>query len=135
MASRFSSFYSTKKLPHHSNEIVNSLPQLSGSTYKTSDRSGSPKPGFRFLQVQSRNGFKASSTKIFFIFAKFLPYLMIFQSFASLSTLLYFEKSSNMPKIWQNMKKSPFNLPLNPFFDWFHAPENQISHFRYPIWH
>ena len=43
------------------------------------------------------------------------------------------ENSSNMPKIWQEIKKSLVQLALNTFFAWFQVPENPI--FRYPIHH
>ena len=44
-------------------------------------------------------------------FARFLAYLMIFQSLAVL-LMLHFVKSSNMPKnLAQNEEKALFNLP------------------------
>ena len=49
-------------------------------------------------------------------FVKFLPYLKIFQSGAIEEALRNFEKSSNMAKIWQEMKKSLVQLSLDPFF-------------------
>ena len=55
---------------------------------------------------------------------KFLPYLMIPQSFAmplACSTL------KNMTKIWQKWKKSLFQLALNPFLhDTLPKPKTQV---------
>ena len=49
------------------------------------------------------------------LFKFFLAYLIIFQSFAALSTLKI-NKSSNMEKICQKMKKISFHLALKPQF-------------------
>ena len=49
-------------------------------------------------------------------FATFLKYLFDDVSNQSMQMVLQnFEKSSNMPKIWQKMKKSLVQLALNPF--------------------
>ena len=63
-------------------------------------------------------GFKASWRGLFFIFVKFLAYLMIFQSFA----VLHFERSSNMPNIWQknDLPKINFSMALP-------TPKSQVS--------
>ena len=37
--------------------------------------------------------------------------------------VFHFEKSSNMSKIWQKMKRSPVQIAFNPFFGWFRAPD------------
>ena len=48
---------------------------------------------------QPKIGFKASRTRIFFIFGKFLALLKIVQSFSVHSAhSIHFEKTSNMPK-------------------------------------
>jgi len=48
--------------------------------------------------------------------AKFLPYLMILQSFAAHSVRSTLKKTSNMANISQGMKESLVPLALNPFF-------------------
>ena len=58
-----------------------------------------------------KNGCKASRIiLIFFIFAKFMAYLIIFQSFAALSTL---KNHQNVPKTVKNWRKLVFILPQN----------------------
>ena len=76
------------------------------TTSRISDGSGMyPKMDFRvYTSNQPKNGFKAS-----FSFAKSLAYLMNFSKFCRA-----FVKSSNMPKIWQKMRKSLVQLAFNP---------------------
>ena len=50
--------------------------------------------------------------------------------FRSAFVALHFEKSWNMAKIWQKMKKSLVQLAFSPFFVWFRIPKNPI--FGYP---
>ena len=42
----------------------------------------------------------------------------IFHSFTIIFSTLHFEKSSNMAKIWQKMKKSLVRLAFNPFLQY-----------------
>ena len=51
----------------------------------------------------------SKNCKVFFIFPKFLPYLMIFSEFCCTFGTLHFEKSSNTAKNFEKMKK---NLPI-----------------------
>ena len=78
-----------------------------------------------------KNGFKTSWTRLFFIFAKFLAYLMIFQSFVvpfpSRCTL------KNHQICRQKMKKSLVQLALNLFIHSNSKTRNPI--FGSPIRH
>ena len=66
-----------------------------------------PEIGFSGTRNQTKNGFKASWTKPFLIFAIF----DYFSKWSILNVLQNFEKSSNIAKIWQLVKKSLDNLP------------------------
>ena len=63
------------------------------------------------------NFLKQDGTRLFFIFCSiFFPYLMIFQSG---SCQRCWKKKSNLLKVFKKVKKSPVQLALNPFFNWF----------------
>ena len=68
------------------------------------------------------NGFQASWKRLFFSFANFLAYLMIWQ----ICRCAFDEKSSNMPKIWQQMK-TLINFSLTHFSMTLPKPETQVS--------
>ena len=85
-----------------------------------------PKPGFWISEVPWWNGL---NMYFFSFFAKcVLPYLIIF-----LKALQNFEKSSNMPKIWQKIKKSFAQLGLSPFFGWLQIPDHHYYIHSKPI--
>ena len=85
---------------------------------------------FGFLLI-SWKGLKANRRRQFIIvLSNFLPYLMIFQSSAAPNRALHFEKSSNMEKIWQKMKKSIVLLAFNSFLHG--TAGTQIPVFEYP---
>jgi len=87
-------------------------------------------PEIRFSGTwnQPKSGLMSSRTRLFFIvLPNFLPYLMIFQSSAAFFVMPHFEKSSNMAKFWQKMKKSLVRLAFNPFL--------QNASFGYPFHH
>ena len=66
-------------------------------------------------------------------FAKFLAYLMIFQSSTgSAFCILHFEKSSNMAKICPKMKKILAELAFNSFFRMISGVLSEKLHFRVP---
>ena len=68
---------------------------------------GYSKSDFRVPRISRKMGSNVKSNKRFL---HFLPNLMFFSTLWSL--MLHFDKSSNMAKIWQKMKK---NLAFNPF--------------------
>ena len=55
-----------------------------------------------------------------------------FSKWSALKALQNFEKSSNMAKIWQQMKKSLVQPALNKFFQGTSKPQN--LGFGYPIY-
>ena len=65
--------------------------------------------GFLPPEINARNWLNARLFVIFF--TKFMPFLMIFQSFVASSARIHFEKSS---KIWHKMKKSLVQLTPLP---------------------
>ena len=71
-----------------------------------------PKIQFSGIWNQPKNGFKASWTEPFFHFCHIF---VDFSKFCSTFSTLHFEKSSNMAKIWQNMKKTHIQLAFNLF--------------------
>ena len=76
-------------------------------------------PGFRVLEVLWRNGFKASWTRLFFIFfAGFLPYIS--EDFFKVSQCL---RHAPLWKIIKFGKEKPCSNCLG----WFRVPENPIS--------
>ena len=86
-----------------------------------SDRSGTRNPGFRSaLEKWVEEGFSS-------FFDNFFWHIWWFFKVKHVLRHWNFEKLSNMPKIWQKMKKSVVWLALNPFFGWFLVPENLIS--------
>ena len=88
-----------------------------------------PEIGFPGTQIHPKNVlFKASWTRLFFIFGQIFGLFDDSSKFRSAFSALHFEKSSNMAKIWPKMKKSLVQLALNPFFGcWFRVPKNRIS--------
>ena len=68
------------------------------------------------VPVPWRNGLKASWTRLFFIFCQIFAIFDYFSKWNLPKALWNFEKSSNMPEIWQKMKKSLVWLSLKSFF-------------------
>ena len=75
------------------------------------------KPGFRVLVL----------SKVDQGFSSFFGVFDDFSKWRALKVLRNFEKSSNVPQIWQKMKKSLVQLAFNPFFGWFQVPETRVS--------
>ena len=73
-----------------------------------SGRMGTQKPGFGYQMYHGEMGLRQVEQRHFFIFCQLF---VIFDDFSKWSTLKNFEKSTNMAKIWQKMKKALFNLP------------------------
>ena len=80
-----------------------------------------------------RNGLKASRTRLFFIFSQTFAIFDDFSKFRNTSSALYFEKSSNMEKLWQKMKNSLVQLGFNPFLHGTESTRN--PGFGYPFQH
>ena len=75
--------------------------------YLVTDR---PEIGFLGTQNQLKNGFKASWTRLFFIFWQVFGTFDDFSKLCSAVGMLYFEKTWNMTKNWQKLKKSLIRL-------------------------
>ena len=85
-------------------------------------RNGYPKSDFRLTGNLPKNGLKASWTYgSSSFFAKFLPYMMIFQSVACQRCCVTLK---NDPKIWQKMNKSLVQLAFNLFLHGIMVTQN-----------
>ena len=86
------------------------------------------KPRFWVLEVPGEMGsWKQTEQGLSLFFCQILGIIDdIFRVQHAEGTMKLWKIVLNMPKIWQQMKKSLVQLALNPFFNWFWIPENLI---------
>ena len=128
--------YLPRSLPQFNWNITCYLQNLAAGNIRTQNDAGWPtcsggtgtrNTGFGYPQYHGEMSSVIKQVEQVFS-SFFLPNFWWFLKVESeLKVLGNFEKSTNMAKIWQKMKKSIVQLASNPFFSTFRVTENQIS--------
>ena len=103
-------------------------------TPSTSGRTSTRNLGFGYLLYRMEEWVEGKSNKTFLHFYQIFDIFDEFSKWSALKALPNYEKSSDMAKIWQQMKKSLLQLALTHFsMIVLQKPETRVSGTEYPI--